>query len=211
MPKQNRVTPLGEIIASPSRGLYMGNRGVLHNQNGDIQRKWKLKAWITCELEFKGRKRQLLLPGRYTELFFLDEATALAAGHRPCGECRRKEYKLFKTLWLQSNRKLLTNNNPVIAEIDTIIHSQRINKNQDKVRFRSQLKDIPNGVFVQFKGKHHTYLLFEGNLYEWSPFGYISKKPRKSKDEIFVLTPKSIVKIIETGYPVKIHSSVNTI
>ncbi len=189
----------------------MGNRGVLHDQNGDIQRNWKLKAWITCELEFKARKRQILMPGRYTELFFLDEATALAAGHRPCSECRREKHKIFKTLWLQSNREQLTNNNPAIAEIDTVIHSQRINRNQEKVRFRGQLKDIPNGVFVQFKGKHKTHLVFEENLYEWSPFGYISKKPAKSKDEIFVLTPRSIVKTIEAGYPLKIHPSVNTI
>ena len=211
MPKQNRVTPFGEIITSPSRGLFMGNRGVLHDQKGVIQRNWKLKAWITCELEFKGKKRQILSPGRYTELFFLDEATALAAGHRPCGECRREEYKIFKTLWLQSNREQLTNDNPVIAEIDAVIHSQRINRNQEKVGFKSQLKDIPNGVFIQFKGEYQTHLVFEGNLCEWSLFGYVSKKPGKSKDEIFVLTPKSIVKTIEMGYPVKIHPSVNTI
>src|SRR5579872_7606058 len=86
MPKRNRVTPFGEIIATPERGLFMGNRGMLHDDEGRIKRPWLLKRWIVCELEFRGRKREVMSPGRYTELFFLDEATAFAAGHRPCAE-----------------------------------------------------------------------------------------------------------------------------
>lgn len=90
MPRQNRVNPFGEIIATPERGTFMGNRGVLHDEEGRVRRKWKVKRWIVCVLEFRGRKRKVMTPRRYTELFFLDEATALAAGHRPCAECRRE-------------------------------------------------------------------------------------------------------------------------
>src|SRR5580658_4307221 len=95
MPKQNRVNPFGEIIATPERGTFMGNRGVLHDDQGRIRRKWQGKRWIVCVLEFRGRKRKMMTPSRYTELFFLDEATALAAGHRPCAECRRDRSTLF--------------------------------------------------------------------------------------------------------------------
>jgi len=97
---QNRVDPLGNIIKTPARGQWMGNRGVIHNDKKEILRPFKLKAWITCKLEFKNWKRQVMTPNRYTELFFLDEATAFGAGHRPCFECRRDDYNLFKSYWL---------------------------------------------------------------------------------------------------------------
>ena len=95
MPRQNRVTPAGDIIATPERGTFFGNRGVLHDDQGRIRRTWQLKRWLICVLEYKGRRRTVMTPGRYTELFFLDEATALAAGHRPCAECRRERYNAF--------------------------------------------------------------------------------------------------------------------
>jgi hypothetical protein len=91
MPLRNRVTPFGDIIATEARGLLFGNRGVLHDAEGILVRAWQVRRWIDCRLEFKGRRRPLLRPGRFTELFFLDEATALAAGHRPCAECRRED------------------------------------------------------------------------------------------------------------------------
>src|SRR6059058_719820 len=99
MPRQNRFTPFGDVIATPDRGTFMGNRGVLHDAQGRIRRAWQLKRWIVCVLEFRGRKRQVMTPGRYTELFFLDEATALAAGHRPCAECRHGRYVDFCDAW----------------------------------------------------------------------------------------------------------------
>jgi hypothetical protein len=95
MPRQNRVTPFGDIIATPDRGTLMGNRGVLHDGEGRIRRMWQVKRWIVCVLEFRSRKRTVMTPGRYTELFFLDEATALAAGHRPCAECRHTCFLAF--------------------------------------------------------------------------------------------------------------------
>ena len=103
MPLQNRVNPRGTIEQSSARGTYMGNRGVLHNGKRELTRQFKTKAWIICLLEFKGRKRELMTPGRYTELFFLDEVTAFAAGHRPCAECRRKRYNEFRDAWQAAN------------------------------------------------------------------------------------------------------------
>ena len=99
MPRQNRVTPFGEIVAVPERGTFLGNRGVLPDAQGRIRRAWQVKRWIVCVLVFRGRKRQVMTPGRYTELFFLDEATALAAGHRPCAECRHARFLDFCNAW----------------------------------------------------------------------------------------------------------------
>src|SRR5262245_66499612 len=104
MPRRNRVTPLGDLVAVPQRGTLLGNRGVLHDDGGRIRRAWQLKRWIVCVLEFRGRKRRVMTPGRYTELFFLDEATALAAGHRPCAECRHSRFLAFCTAWGQARR-----------------------------------------------------------------------------------------------------------
>ena len=113
MPRQNRVNPFGEIIATPERGTFMGNRGVLHDEEGRIRRKWQGKRWLVCVLEFRGRKRKVMTPRRYTELFFLDEATALAAGHRPCAECRRERFKSFCYAWQQAHlRKVVRSPQP---------------------------------------------------------------------------------------------------
>src|SRR5579863_6409603 len=103
MPRQNRVTPFGDIIAAPERGMVFGNRGVLHDDRGRIRRAWQVKRWLLCQLQFRGRHRPLAEPGRYTALFFLDEATGLAAGHRPCFECRRARFLAFRDAWASGN------------------------------------------------------------------------------------------------------------
>ncbi len=122
MPRQNRVNPFGEIIATQDRGMFMGNRGVLHDQEGRIQRAWQGKRWLVCVLEFRGRKPQVMSPGHYTELFFLDEATALAAGHRPCAECRRERFNAFRDAW-----RLAEDSHPPTAdEIDNRLHAERL-------------------------------------------------------------------------------------
>src|SRR5271165_1152863 len=118
MPRQNRVTPFGEIVAVPERGTFMGNRGNLHNAEGHIKRTWQVKRWLVCLLEFKGRKRTVMRPGFYTELFFLDEATALAAGHRPCAECRRERYNDFRKAWQSSHPGTSGSSLPTADEID---------------------------------------------------------------------------------------------
>jgi hypothetical protein len=123
MPRQNRVTPFGDIIATPERGTFMGNRGVLHDQQGNIRRQWQLKRWLVCVLQFRGRKRTVMSPGRYTELFMLDEATALAAGHRPCAECRRERFNAFRSAWRLA-RAADASSLPTAVEIDNCLHGE---------------------------------------------------------------------------------------
>src|SRR5262245_10377094 len=125
MPLQNRVTPTGEIIADPARGTLMGNRGgPLHRPDQTLgARRWVSKAWICCRLEFKGRRRQVMSPGKYTELFFLDEATALAAGHRPCFECRRAEAEQFARLWAKVHG---AHDRARAGDMDRVLHAERV-------------------------------------------------------------------------------------
>src|SRR2546426_5734544 len=126
LPRQNRVTPFGELIATPERGTLMGKRGgCLHDTAQRIVRPFVSRRWIACLLEFKGRRRTVMTPGRYTELFFLDEATALAAGHRPCAECQRARYDLFRAHWAGRGRKL-----PGTDHMDDVLHAQRIDGNR---------------------------------------------------------------------------------
>src|ERR1700761_169648 len=134
---QNRIDPKGNIIQTSARGAWMGNRGQLHDRGKTILRPFKLKAWITCVLEFKDRHRQVMAPGLYTELFFLDEATAFATGHRPCFECRRDDAKKFKTAWLKGNPEYQFNDKIAIGKIDDVIHAERIDKDGQKVTFKA--------------------------------------------------------------------------
>src|SRR5437764_12677942 len=142
-PRQNRVTPLGELIAEPARGLVYGNRGCLHDEAGHIRRRYNGKRWITCRLEFRGWKRGALMqPGRFTELFFLDEATAFAAGHRPCALCRREDYHRFGEILRElhpSQRKAV--------EIDAQLHGERLDGGAQRLH-EAQLDDLPDGAFV---------------------------------------------------------------
>src|SRR5262245_27957504 len=184
MPLQNRVTPLGELIATCDRGTFMGNRGVLHDAQRRIKRPWQLKRWIVCVLEFKGRKRAVMTPGRYTELFFLDEATALAAGHRPCAECRRERFNAFREAW----RSAL----PTADEIDCRLHTERVGPNRAKRLFRAGLDELPNGVFVRrAEWGEDAYLVWGGGLLAWTPGGYTARIDRPLKAEVLVLTPQS--------------------
>src|SRR6202046_2498085 len=128
MPRQNRVTPFGKIIATPERGTFMGNRGVLHDDQGRIKRAWQVKRWLVCVLEFRGRHRTVMTPGSYTELFFLDEATALAAGHRPCAECRHERYNVFRHAWQLAHAGTNSSPLPTAEEIDRKLHEERITK-----------------------------------------------------------------------------------
>src|SRR4029079_7501747 len=123
----------GEIVATPERGLLMGNRGILHDDAGRIVRHARNRAWLICVLSFRGRRRQLMRPGTYTELFFLDEATALAAGHRPCAECRREDYRRFVEYWSIATAR--NESGPRATEIDLRLHSERVSRQHGKVRF----------------------------------------------------------------------------
>jgi hypothetical protein len=166
---QNRIDPFGNIIKTTARGAWMGNRGIIHNPEQQILRPFKLKAWLICELEFRGRKRQVMAPNRYTELFFMDEATAFAAGHRPCFECRRPDYNKFKSFWLKGNPGYGFDEKTSIQKIDDILHVERTIRDKSKVTYEESVNGIPNGAFVLSGGK--PYLIFNGQMYLWSPFG----------------------------------------
>jgi hypothetical protein len=199
MPKQNRVTPWGDLIATPARGTFMGNRGVLHDEEGHIQRPWQLKRWLVCVLSFRGRKRTVMTPGRYTELFFLDEATALAAGHRPCAECRRERFNAFRAAWQKAHGLPSL---PTADEMDRQLHAERVGPHRVKQTYVAELKELPNGVFIlrDAEGDRKAYLVWNDGLLEWAPGGYEGRLARPKYGEVVVLTPRTTVEVIRAGY-----------
>jgi hypothetical protein len=195
---QNRVDPFGNLIRTKARGALMGNRGVLHDEHQQIRRPFKLKTWIACVLEFKGRKRKVMTPNRWTELFFLDEATAFAAGHRPCFECRRADADRFKILWLKANPEYGFDQKTSIKEIDAMLDKERIRPDKSKVTFEEDADKLPNGTFVLFDEK--PCLLWDGSVYPWTPFGYEPGMPLPDAKKLTVLTPRSVVRTFRAGY-----------
>jgi len=150
----------------------MGNRGCLHNDKGSIRRLYQLKRWIICVLEFKDRHRSVMTPGHYTELFFLDEATALAAGHRPCAECQRERYNLFRKIYAKANHEFANIERPPAPMIDELLHRERITDDNKKRTYVSRLVDLPDGCFVTFDTDPNAYLVSKNELLRWTPFGY---------------------------------------
>lgn len=203
MPKHNRVTPFNEIIATPERGMFMGNRGILHDDQGQIKRTWQGKRWIICVLEGKGRKRFVMAPGQYTELFFLDEATALAAGHRPCADCRRERFKAFQVAWAAGNPGSGTK----ADEIDRQLHADRVALGRSKATFLSNLDDLPHGVFVKPTGLADAYLVHDYSLLAWTPGGYLEPIERPKGIQVQVLTLRSTLSAIRAGYAPNVHGS----
>jgi hypothetical protein len=186
MPLQNRVTPEGALIRTEARGSLMGNRGVLHDDQQEIVRQRRGIAWITCLLEFKGRTRELMQPGHYTELFFLDEATALAAGHRPCGECRHARLDEFLEAWVDAG---LAGSKPKVGEVDQALDAARITRDgeEGKVTFVAEAEDLPDGTFIRVADE--PWLIHRGVMNQWSPEGYRARKPLPH-GEVEVLTPE---------------------
>ncbi len=208
MPRQNRVTPFGKIIATPARGTLMGNRGLLHDGHGRIRRDWRLKRWIHCVLEFKGRHRQVMTPGRYTELFFLDEATALSAGHRPCAECLRTRYNEFRAAWSAGNPRALESRRVSAELIDNVLHADRIDAGGSKHTFSAELDSLPDGVFVSLADALDQPFLIQGqSLLAWSPGGYRDRLPRPAGQRVSVLTPKSTLAAIRAGFVPEVHAT----
>jgi hypothetical protein len=203
MPRQNRVTPFGDIVAVPERGTLMGNRGCLHDDAGRIRRPWQVRRWIACVTEFKGRKRQLMTPGHYTELFFLDEATALAAGHRPCAECRRNRFNAFCKAWSAASKQ---SSLPTADEIDHRLHAERVNPDRSKRCFTARLAELPDRVMVRHDAWDDTAHLVVGDqLLAWSAGGYTGRVARPDDLEVEVLTPESTVRAIRAGYAPDLH------
>jgi hypothetical protein len=198
-PLQNRVTPFGEIVALPGRGLMMGNRGILHDERRRIVRSSALRRWLTCVTEFRGRYRTVMTPRRYTELFFLDEATAFSAGHRPCAECRNAAYKRFRALWEA------TNGEPASADaIDLQLHAERRNGRAQRTH-RADVSTLPDGTYVALDGQ--AWLVHGDALWAWSDTGYHHRRARPARGSIELLTPPSIVAIFRAGYAPALHPS----
>ncbi len=213
MSKQNRVTPYGEIVALPQRGLFTGNRGVLHNEQQEVIRPYKLKAWIICRLQFKGRRRAIMQPNHYTELFFLDEATALAAGHRPCFECQRERANAFRAAWQAGNHPSHTDTAVKVADMDNVLHEERLTsarllKDKKKRMFTAVLNQLPEGTLVEIAAR--PYLIWQEKLFLWTPGGYSPTILPVNAKPVQVLTPASTVNALANGYVPIIHETLLT-
>jgi hypothetical protein len=193
--RQNRVTPLGELIADPARGLVYGNRGSLHDEHGRIRRRYDGKRWIACRLEFKGWQRQALMqPGKFTELFFLDEATAFAAGHRPCALCRRDDYRAFVDLWGDTYPGVRR-----ADDIDAQLHQERLDPETRRHRVhRASFADLPDGAFVLHADEPH--LVLGDRLRRWTAAGYTASVLRPSGTDAVLVTPPSLLPILRNGW-----------
>jgi hypothetical protein len=193
VPLQNRVTPTGELIADPARGLVYGNRGCLHDAAGRISRRYAGKRWIACRLEFRGRRRHpLLQPGRFTELFFLDEATAFAAGHRPCALCRREDYLRFVEIWRSLHAGRLG-----ADAIDAELHGERLTPARAQRHHEARCDQLPDGAFVLHAGTPH--LVLGDELLEWTPGGYAARVPRPRARAVLI-TPPSLASVLRSGW-----------
>lgn len=200
MPHQNRVTPYSTLIATPERGAWFGNRGCLHNSEGRIRRHHRGTRWIYCVLQFRGRRRTLLQPGRYTELFFLDEATALAAGHRPCAECQRARFNEFCALWRQANPALAGSGRLTVATLDGALHAQRLAEDGSQRIFTAPAGDLPMGAFITLSTDSTSYVRSEHGWRPWSPTGYGAQRTIAPDQPVQVLTPSSVVRTLSLGF-----------
>ena len=195
MPLQNRVTPLGDLVADPARGLVYGNRGCLHDEAGRIRRRYNGKRWIACRLRFRGwRRSPLLQPGRFTELFFLDEATAFAAGHRPCALCRRADYDRFGELWRDVHPGHLG-----ADAIDAQLHAERVDPRTRAHRLHDvELDQLPDGAFVLHEGEPR--LVLGSALLRWTPAGYAEAEARPEGRHATLITPPSLAAVLARGW-----------
>ena len=195
MPLQNRVTPFGELIADPARGLVYGNRGCLHDDTGQLRRRYAGTRWIACRLRFRGwRRTPLMQPGRFTELFFLDEATAFAAGHRPCALCRREDYVRFTTIWRSMHPAQVG-----ADAIDAQLHDERVDPaTRGQRRHRARVAGLPDGAFVV--DGEDAYLVAGERMLRWTPSGYVAGGSRPRRGHVTVLTPPSFVGVLRTGW-----------
>ncbi|HEY1623530.1 MAG TPA: hypothetical protein VGG16_06990 [Streptosporangiaceae bacterium] len=232
VPRRNRVTPYGELIAVADRGMFWGNRGAIVDGAGQLARYSRGKAWLICVLSYKGIRRQQWTPGRLTELFFLDEATALAAGHRPCGECRYRDYQEFKRCWVAAGlaagvpvppgvpsvRSGLGRGGPSVREIDARLHADRLIAPGSRRKrpagalpgaevrrsHTAPLSTLPDGAMADLDGA--PYLVLAGRLLRWTPGGY-AREPVTAPEQVTVITPRSTVAALAAGYRPILHES----
>ena len=195
MTLRNRVTPLGDLVAEPGRGLVYGNRGCLHDDQGRIRRRYAGRRWIACRLRFRGWHREpLLQPGRFTELFFLDEATAFAAGHRPCALCRREDYLRFGEIW-----RSLHPGETGADGIDARLHAERVDpRTRGHLLHEAPLDELPDGAYVLRDGR--PFLVIGGELLRWTSAGYDVRVPRPARARTTLITPPSLVEVLRAGW-----------
>ncbi|MGD0850035.1 hypothetical protein [Bradyrhizobium sp.] len=205
MPLQNRVTPAGDIIATPHRGLFTGNRGIIHDPvTKTLTRRWANKAWLTCVCEFGGRRREVMGGRSWTELFFLDEATAFAAGHRPCFFCRRDDANRFRAAWETGNgiTKALA------RDVDAVLHRERLAAGKKRLHpLPMQWEELPDGAMVHAGAG--SYLVVQGRALSWSPAGY--GEARNTINDAMLLTPPSTLRAFIAGYKPVLHPSARSV
>lgn len=201
MTERNRVTPLGDIVATPLRGAWTGNRGQLHNGH-EIVRFHGGDLWITCALEFRGRWNDQWQPGHYTFLFFHDEAVSFAAGHRPCAECRHPSYHAYQMAWTAEFGGGL----PSASRINRQLHSERIVRGTHRRRLHAMpWRGLPDGGFVSIDTA--PYLVLGDEIIEWTDHGYAARRARPTDGDVEVITPPSSLAVLRAGYPVQIDPS----
>ena len=195
MTRQNRVTPTGDLVAEPGRGLVYGNRGCLHDADGHIRRRYDGKRWIACRLQFRGWQRKALLqPGRFTELFFLDEATAFAAGHRPCALCRREDFVRFGEIW-----RGLHPGQTGADTIDAQLHAERLDPDtRTQLRREAPIDELPDGAFVLQNDA--PFLVLGSELLGWTAAGYVARRPRPRHETALLITPPSLVAVLRAAW-----------
>jgi len=205
MPLQNRVTPFGDIVAIPQRGMFTGNRGIIHDSvtRTLLNRRWSSKAWLVCLCEYKDRRRAVMGRRSWTELFFLDEAVALAAGHRPCFFCRRRAAEAFRDAWAQGRAAKL----PRAAEMDDALHAERLDRGRKRLHgFPAGLDELPDGTVIAAAGE--AYTLAQGRAFRWTACGYAGPLEIPRADAM--LTPPSTLGALRAGYRPVLHPSVDT-
>ena len=205
MPLQNRVTPFGDIVAIPQRGMFTGNRGIIHDPATRtlLNRRWASKAWLVCLCEYKDRQRAVMGRRSWTELFFLDEAVALAAGHRPCFFCRREAAAAFREAWAQGRAAKLRR----AAEMDAVLHAERLDRGCKRLHsLPADVDELPDGTVIAVAGE--AYTLMQGRAFRWTARGY--EGPAEIPRANALLTPPSTVGALSAGYRPVLHPSVDT-
>jgi len=206
MPLQNRVAPTGDIIATPHRGTFTGNRGIIHDPATRtlLKRRWASRAWLTCVCEFQGRRREVMGGRNWTELFFLDEATAFAAGHRPCFFCRREDANRFRAAWEKGNRV----SGLRAGDIDAVLHRERLDGSRKRLHLLPlPLSHLPDGAMV--RAGEESFLIAKGRVLQWSVAGY--RETQGAITEAKLLTPPSTLRAFSAGYRVVLHPSASSI
>ena len=204
MPLQNRVLPTQEIVAESGRGLLMGNRGSIHHPDRSLgTTRWRSKAWICCVLEWKGIRRDPMPPGRWTALFFFDEAVALAAGHRPCHYCRRRDFLLYARAWAAAHSLA---EQPRAAEMDAVLHHQRVESRTRRQRTTTQnFSELPDGAMVRFDGA--PALVLGGRVLPWAWEGYGEPVRPRGMELVETLTPPANLLVLQGGFAPLLHPS----